>query len=112
MKFQIGDTVKITAGKDKGKSGEIVKVLPAKNKVTVKGINLYKRHLKAREGIEGGIFSIERPLPTANVAIICPTCNKPTRIGYTQPEKGQKTRICKKCSAEIIIKKTETKKKK
>lgn len=112
MKFKKGDQVKVTAGKDRGKSGEISQVFPSKNKVLVKGVNLYKRHLKSREGVEGGIFSIERPLPTASIAIICPTCKKPTRVGYTQPEKGQKVRICKLCKAEIVLPKPATKTKK
>ena len=101
MKFKIGDQVQVTAGKDKGKTSEITKVIPGKNRVVVKGANLYKRHLKSREGIQGGIFSIERPLPTANIALICPTCKKLTRIGYTKPEQGDKIRICKKCQAQI-----------
>lgn len=104
MKIKKGDKVIITAGKDKGKIGEVSKVFPKKNKLTVKNANLYKRHLKSREGIEGGIFEIERPLPVSNVALICPTCKKPTRVGYQTPPKGNKQRICKKCQSVITTK--------
>lgn len=99
MKFKISDQVIITAGKDKGKTGEITKIFPGKQKLTVKGANIYKRHVKARDGIEGGIVPLERPLPTANIAILCPTCKKPTRAGYNLPPKGDKVRICKKCGS-------------
>lgn len=107
MKFKKNDQVKITAGKDKGKTGQITQTFPSNHRVTVKGVNLYKKHLKSRSGVEGGIFSLERPLPTANIALICPTCKQPTRIGYVIPKQGDKRRICKKCSAELSQPKTE-----
>ncbi len=110
MKYKIGDQVQVTAGKDKGKTGEITRVFPQVAKVHVKGVNLYKRHLKSREGVEGGIFSLERPLPVANVTLICPTCKKTTRIGFQFQKSGTKIRICKKCSAQIILPKKATKK--
>jgi large subunit ribosomal protein L24 len=102
MKFKVNDTVKITAGKDKGRQGKITKVFPQNQRVTVEGINLYKRHVKPQgEGKPGGIIEVERPLPLAKIALICKKCNQPTRIGYRLTKTGTKTRICKKCQAEI-----------
>jgi large subunit ribosomal protein L24 len=103
MKYKINDQVKITLGKDKGKTGVISKVIPVKGTVVIKGINLYKRHLKTRGNIQGGIFDLERPLAASKVALICPACKKVTRIGYSQPAAGDKIRICKKCQAEIVF---------
>lgn len=96
MKLHIGDQVIITAGKDKGKTGEITKLLPKKNKLVVKGVNVYKRHVKSREGIEGGIVSLERPLPVSNVALLDPKTKQPTRVGYQILDSGKKVRIAKK----------------
>lgn len=101
MKFKLKDTVVVTAGKDKGKTSEIVRLYPQKHRVTVKNVNLYKRHFKGREGLESTIITKERPLSVANIAILCPTCKKPTRVGYQLPQKGNKIRICKKCHSPL-----------
>lgn len=101
MKFKVGDQVLVTAGKDKGKTGEITRIYRDKNKVLVKGVNFYKRHVKPREGIEGGILDLERPLPVSNVAIIDPTTKKPTRIGYQILDSGKKVRIAKASGTEL-----------
>lgn len=69
-KFKKGETVLITMGKDKGKKGEIVRILPKLNQVVVKGINLYKRHVKPTQNAAGGIVSLERPLPTSKISLI------------------------------------------
>jgi large subunit ribosomal protein L24 len=101
MKFKKGDLVLVTAGKDKGRKGKIDKVLPAESKVLVPGINMYKRHMKKRDqNHPGGIVDISRPLPVGNVALICPKCSQPTRIGYLIA-KDEKTRICKKCDQAV-----------
>ena len=102
MKLKVNDTVKITAGKDKGRQGKIIKTFPQTQQVLVEGLNLYKRHQKATMGRPGGIIPKPRPLPTANVALICPQCHQPTRVGYQidQPTKT-KTRICSKCKKVI-----------
>ena len=101
MKLKRGDIVKVTAGKDKGRTGKIEKVLPKPNKVVVAGVNLYKRHLKPRgESKPGGIVDIVKPLPVSNVALICPKCGQPTRVGFRVTKK-EKVRICKKCK-EVI----------
>ena len=92
-KFKVGDKVIVTAGKDKGRKGEIIKVWKD-NRVTVKGINLYKKHIKPRDGQPGGIVEIERPLPTANIMVLDKQGN-PTRVGFEVTKTG-KYRISKK----------------
>ncbi len=102
MKLKKGDTVIVTAGKDKGRKGKIEKVHPKKNKVLVSGLNLYKKNVKAKSEKEtGGIVEIPRPLPASNVVLICPKCKKPTRVGHAFSQKGKKQRICKKCKKTI-----------
>lgn len=100
MKLKIGDTVKLTAGKDKGREGKIEKIIPTKNAVVVPGVNLYKKHIKGSQGQKGGIYDIPRPLNMAKIALICPLCKKPTRVGM-RIIKNEKVRICKKCNKEI-----------
>lgn len=102
MKLKIGDKVKVTAGKDRSREGKVTKVFPRLNKVSVEGINKYKKHLKSRgQGKPGGIIDIEKPLPVSNLALICPTCKQSTRVGYKLDNKGNKQRICRKCKATI-----------
>lgn len=97
MKLQVGDQVKITLGKDRGKTGKIEKVFPKKNAVLVTGINVFKKHLKAQgQDKPGGIIDVTRPLNIAKVALICPKCHQSTRVGY-QGESRKKIRLCRKC---------------
>ena len=101
MKFKKGDNVKVIKGKDKGKTGKIDKVIPKKDQVLISNINQYKRHLKARsQGQPSEIVTLTKPLSSENVILVCPKCNKTTRIGY-KLQKGVKSRICKKCNSEI-----------
>jgi large subunit ribosomal protein L24 len=101
MKLHKGDTVSIVRGKDNGKTGKIEKVFSKESKVVVEGVNQYKRHIKARmAGQKSEIITLTKPLSLANVQLICPKCKKPTRVGY-KILKDEKTRICKKCNAEI-----------
>jgi len=101
MKVKKGDNVQIISGNDKGKTGEVLRVIPKEEKVIVKGVNVRKNHVKPKKkGDEGGILSIEGAIPSCKVNVICPKCNKPTRIGY-EKEKDEKVRICKKCKAKI-----------
>ena len=112
MKFKLKDTIIVTSGKDKGATSEITKVDPQKHKVVVKDVNQYKRHLKPRDGFEGGIITIEKPLHTAKIALLCPACSKATRIGYKTTADGSKHRICKKCQANLdVVQKTAKPKK-
>ena len=101
MKIKKGDKVKVMAGKDKNREGVVEKVFSKKRKVLVSGINIYKKHTKpAGPGRPGGIIDIARPLPIESVALICPACNQPTRVGY-RIHQGKKVRICKKCQKEV-----------
>ncbi len=101
MKLIKGDTVKIIKGKDSGKTGKIEKIYPKAGKAVVEGINQYKRHIKAKTAQQKSeIVIITKPLPMSNIALLCPKCKKPTRVGYKML-KDSKVRICRKCSAQI-----------
>ncbi|MEW6585652.1 MAG: 50S ribosomal protein L24 [Nitrospirota bacterium] len=92
------DTVVVTAGKEKSKRGRVLSVFPAKEQVLVEKINVVKKHMKpSRKYTQGGIVEREAPLHVSNVMIVCPKCNKPTRIGNTILQTGKKVRMCKKC---------------
>lgn len=101
MKIKVNDTVQVLSGKDKGKTGEVLRVLPKDSAVVVKGINLIKRHVKSREGIEGGILTLESPLHVSKVALIDPVEKKPTRVGYQINPQGGKVRIARKSGADL-----------
>jgi large subunit ribosomal protein L24 len=101
MKLKKGDLVKVALGKDKGKTGKIEKVLSKINKIVVTGVNQYKRHLKARAaGQASEIVTITKPMAMASVALVCPHCKMPTRIGF-RIEKNGKIRVCRKCDKKI-----------
>ena len=100
IKIRVGDKVKVTAGKDKGREGKIEKIFPGKSSVLIPGINLYKKHVKGAQGQKGGIYDIPRPLPFAKVAVVCPKCKKATRVGFRVLEK-EKVRVCRKCGKEM-----------
>lgn len=98
MKFKKGDEILVTAGKDRGKRGKIEKVIPKKQAILVAGVNIYKRHLKPRgQDKPGGIIDITKPLSVAKIALICPKCGKPTRVGYQMGG----VRFCRKCKGVI-----------
>lgn len=101
MKIKKGDQVLITAGKDKGKKGRVEEVFPKKGTLIVPGLNLYKKHLKKRdEKASGGIIDFPRPIPVGNIALICPKCKKPTRIGFIKSG-NEKMRVCRKCKESL-----------
>lgn len=100
MKIKKGDKVKILIGKDGGKEGNILFVRADDKKVFVEGVNLYKRHVRKMQGMEGGIVDLPKPVDVSNVALICPNCKKITRVGYEITKTG-KLRICRKCKKEI-----------
>ncbi|HOK00525.1 MAG TPA: 50S ribosomal protein L24 [Candidatus Pacearchaeota archaeon] len=101
MKIKKGDNVLIISGKDKGKKGKVIKVLPGEGKIIVEGMNLRKKHVRPkREGEKGQIVSIAAPMDASNVLFICPQCNKGTKIGYKVSDK-KKYRVCKKCKSMI-----------
>jgi large subunit ribosomal protein L24 len=109
MKLKKGDRVRVRSGKDRGKEGEIMRVLPSVDKVIVEGVNVAKKHqATTRATMQGGIIDKDMPIPASNVSIICPGCG-PTRIGYRfdstlgaadQP-RMQKVRVCKKCGSDL-----------
>lgn len=103
FKYKRGDKVTILTGKDKNQTGVVEKVLISENKLVVSGINIYKRHRKATRNQKAGIYEVKRPIDAAKVAIVCPKCTKPTRIGFTTMG-GKKIRTCRKCQGEIIFK--------
>ncbi len=105
-RVQQGDTVEVIAGKDKGLRGEVVRVLVRKDRVIVNGVNILKRHRKARpapggQQIPAQIIEFEAPLHLSNVMVVCGSCDERTRVGYRRQDDGYKTRYCKKCDSAI-----------
>ncbi len=102
LRIKKGDTAFVIAGKNKGKSGRVLAVLPTKERVIVEGLNIVKKHMKpSKQYTQGGIIEKEAPIHISNVMLMCPKCNKPTRIGNTVFDDGRKLRTCKKCK-EVI----------
>ena len=102
LKIKKGDRVRVLTGKDRGKSGEVMRAIPETGKVIVDGVNIAKKHQRATSAtMQGGIIDKDMPIPVANVALICPNCGKPTRVGYKIDGDGTKVRICKKCNGEM-----------
>ena len=111
MKIKKGDTVKVIAGKDKGAEGKVIQVLREEQRVIVEGVNRIKKHTKvgqtARGAKTGGIVTQEAPIHVSNVMVVCPECDKPTRIGRRQDVVDEETgktrpvRVCKRCGKEI-----------
>jgi large subunit ribosomal protein L24 len=101
MKLRKGDRVVVLTGKDRGKEGEIMRVLPDSRKVIVEGVNIAKRHERQRRAtMQAGIIDKDMPMPVSSVALLCKTCGR-TRVGYKFDAQGKKVRICKKCGDEI-----------
>ena len=102
LKIKKGDTVRVLQGKDRSKSAKVIAVLPLKERVVLEGLNLRKRHIKPRRtGKKGEIIQMPAPMHISNVQIVCPSCGKPTRVGYRITETA-KVRTCKKCKADIV----------
>ncbi len=101
MKIRKGDTVKVLSGNDKGKTGEVLEVIPKTEKIVVKGVNVRKKHVKARkQGEESGIISVECAIHSSKVNVVCPKCGKAVKVGYKM-EKDEKVRVCRKCGAKL-----------
>ena len=98
LKVKKGDVVKVIAGNDRGKRGEVLKVLREQERLIVKGVNIITRHQRptARQR-EGGIIEREGTIHLSNVLVICPSCDRPTRVGFQVSEAGEKMRMCKQC---------------
>ena len=100
-KIRKGDLVQVLTGKDRGKQGTVSRVLPRKDKVIVDGVNVAKKHQKARSAEQpGGIIDKDLPLPIANVGIVCDSCGRPVRVGY-RFDGDTKVRVCKKCGGDL-----------
>ena len=100
-KIKKGDTVVVLSGKDKGKQGKVLGTVPGSLKVVVEGINMVTCHVKPRkQGETGGIVQREAAMYASKVQVVCPKCNKGTRIAH-KIENGKKTRVCKHCGAEL-----------
>jgi large subunit ribosomal protein L24 len=98
MNIKKGDTVLVITGKDAGRKGKVLKVIPKDNRVVVEGINKAKKHQRPSRAIpQGGILQIEAPLNVSNVMLLCTKCNKPTRVAKRFLENGTKVRFCKNC---------------
>jgi len=104
LHVKTGDRVIVTAGKDKGKEGNIIKAMPADNKVVVEGVNMITKATKANPayGIQGGLIKKEAPLDSSNVMILCPSCGKATRVAHKIVD-GKKVRVCKKCGEQLDV---------
>ena len=96
-----GDTVMIIAGKEKSKTGQVLQLLPKKDSVVVAGLNMVKRHLKAKGNEPGGIQEKEAPIHISNVMLFCAKCAKPVRTRKNVLENGEKQRICLKCGTSL-----------
>ena len=97
------DQVVVTTGKDSGKRGRVLKVLPLKNRLIVEGVNVIKRHTKPnpQRQIKGGVVEREAPLHASNVQIVCPECSNPTRVGRKLLDDGRRVRFCVKCKGVV-----------
>lgn len=96
------DTVQILTGKDRGKRGQVRDVLPERGRVIVQGVNIVKKHLRARQlGTQAGIVEVEAPLHISNVAVVCTSCERATRLGFRVRPDGVKVRFCKRCNEDL-----------
>ena len=102
FKIKRGDTIQVIKGKDTGKKGKVLRILPGHAKAIVEGVNIIKKHKrKTRQEQPGGIISFEAPLSICNLMLLCKQCNRPTRVGFKSLADGSKSRFCKACSATI-----------
>ena len=102
LKIKKGDTIQAIKGKDKGKKGKVLSVSLETGRALVEGINMAKKHKRqSSQDQKGGIISIEMPISVSNIALVCKSCNRPTRVGFSILKDGTKTRICKSCKEAI-----------
>ena len=97
------DNVLVTTGKDRGKKGRVIRVVPEKNRLIVEGVNLIKRHTRPNpaKNIKGGVVQREASLHASNVQLVCPECGAHTRVGHKVLDDGRKVRICRKCEGVV-----------
>ena len=102
LSIKKGDKVVVIAGKELGKTSTVVDCFPDENKVTLKELNIIVKHNKPRSAQDkGGIVKKEGKIDASNVMVVCPACDKATRVSYSKNQKGEKIRICKKCGASL-----------
>ncbi|MGE0280938.1 MAG: 50S ribosomal protein L24 [Rhizobiaceae bacterium] len=101
QKIRKGDKVVVLTGKDKGRSGEVLRVMPKDDKAVVRGVNIIRRHQKQSQSQEGGIISKEAPIHLSNIAIADPKDGKPTRVGFKIEADGKKVRVAKRSGATL-----------
>ncbi|MBU1992680.1 MAG: 50S ribosomal protein L24 [Patescibacteria group bacterium] len=101
MKIKEDDNVLVQAGKDKGKKGKVMRVLVKQNKITVEKVNIRTKHIKKTQTRPGEIIKFEVPIDASNAMVICPSCGKPTRVGYIILENKKKQRVCKHCNQSL-----------
>ncbi len=107
VKIKKGDLVQVLVGKDRGRQGRVEKVFPKDGTILVPGLNQYKKHRKSQgENRPGEIVTLDRPVAVAKVALVCPKCKQPTRVGY-RVQGAVKIRICRKCDMPIDEVKTK-----
>ncbi len=97
-KIRKGDTVRVITGNDRGRVGTVLQVFPKEHRIVVKGVQMITRHLRpSAKHREGGIVQQEGTLALSNVLLVCPECDRPTRVGFVVSEAGEKLRQCKQC---------------
>jgi large subunit ribosomal protein L24 len=103
LDIRSGDTVLVLTGRDAGKRGTVERILVDEQRIVVSGVNVLKRHTRAgvRGNVQGGIVDFDAPVAYSNVMLVCPRCDKPTRIGKTVDSAGRRAQVCKRCG-EII----------
>jgi len=110
IKIKKGDSVQVLAGKDAGKRGTVLRVIPDTRRVVVEKVNMIKRHTKPRPAprnsgsqqvIPGGVIEKEAALALSNVQLVCPSCGKPSRVGHRFNEDGVKVRVCRNCGKDV-----------
>lgn len=112
MKIKVNDKILVTAGKYKGKIANVMRVYEKTNRITVEKVNIRTRHIKKNSSGPGQMIKYEAPFNVSKVSLLCPNCNKTTRVAYSLPKEGKKFRVCVKCgeSVEQSIKKIDKKK--
>lgn len=102
LKVKKNDKVRVISGKDKGKTGKVLRIEPDKNKIYIEKINIIKRHTRKKgQNQPGGIISKEGPIHLSDIRVICPNCGKLSRVGFEVKDSGEKVRVCRKCGQQI-----------
>ncbi|MFH1012635.1 MAG: 50S ribosomal protein L24 [Candidatus Peregrinibacteria bacterium] len=112
MKLKVNDKVLVISGKYKGKTGKIMRVFKKTNRITVEKVNIRTKHIKRTAQRAGERIKFEAPFDASNAMLLCPSCNKATRVAYAIPGQGKKYRICKKCKESVEQAVAKVKKKK